>query len=240
MYKPEDLVIFTKKTPRLRFPLNSDKPYKILIMPENFILPVEYQALLIPKTDVKLYVNPKFKIGGKFYSPDINSITTIKQNGLTTYTLISQVDRVAKSAIIDLQQFGQAIKDMVGGNLNAPRSYDLFIDGINEFASDSNFHNTLLYIVDTRKVLEDKFFKRLGWIPIYHALKSGIRPPKLNTIIFGIITEGGSPVYIKIYDENENINYAKSVSVLKSMKSILEKPVDVDIPKDGQIEEAEQ
>ena len=240
MYSPEGLIIFTKKTNRLRFPLTSDKPYKIMILPENFILSVDYPSLAIPKNDVKLYVNPKFKIGGKAYNPSNESLASIKQHGLTAYTLISQLDRISKNGIIDLQQFGQAIKTMVGGNLNAPRSYDLFMDGMHEFATDGNFHNTLLYVTDTRKPLEEKIFNRLGWIPVFHALKSGIRPPKINTIICGIITEDGSPMYIKIYDDKENINYAKCVSVLKSIKSVLEKPADVNIPEDGQIEESEQ
>ncbi len=240
MYTPEGLTIFTKKTSLIRFPLNSDKPYKVLILPENFHLADAYENLSFNKTDIKIYVNPKFKIGGKIFTASPEAIASIKKTGLTAYTLISQVDKTLKNAIIDLNQFGEGIRAMVGGNLNAPRAYNLFLDGLNEFASDSNFHNTLLYITDTRKVIEDRIFKRLGWIPIFHAFKSGFKIPKLNTIIFGIIKENGTTSYIKVYDENEEINYAKSISVLKSIKSILDKPVDVDIPSDGETIEAEQ
>ena len=65
MYTPDSLSIFTRKVHSLRFPISGSTTYKILALTENCNLPDVYDDLHILKSDVRIYSNPKFKVGGK-------------------------------------------------------------------------------------------------------------------------------------------------------------------------------
>lgn len=218
MFTPNDLALFTRKVNILRYPTTSDKVYKILALTENCDLADIYDDLLIMKSDIKIFCNPKFKIGGKVILTNKEKMSTMKRRGLITFPYIKQVDSTERNVIIDLTEFGREIRTRLRNNFNSTTAAMFFATAMSSFASSKTFYNTLLYIIDTRKPFEVALNRKLAWIPIFHNLRQKENIPYVDSMILCVINKTGKPIYIKLFDKKDKIDFSRCATIIKGIK----------------------
>lgn len=218
MFTPEQLPCFTRKVHQLRYPISRTSTYKVLALTENCNLVDIWDNLGIMPNNIKVYSNPRYSIGGTVFQSMKDSVKAMKTKGMVTYNFMKQVDKANRNCIIDLTQYCNTLRTRTRNVFNTPRASMLFTSGLNMFASDKNFYNVLMYIIDTRKDFQVAMNRRLAWIPMFHYLRQKSSIPLINSFFLCVIGSNGTPTYVKLYDKNEKINYSKALTLLKSIK----------------------
>lgn len=218
MFTPTELPLYIRKVKKLRFPVSRTVTYKVLILPENCDVIDVWDNLDIYPMDIKVFTSPRFKIAGTVKTGDKNVLKEMKKKGLICHPYLNTAEKTNRNLAVDMTQFVNSLRDKTQGVFTSPRSSLLFTSGIDAFAKNKEYHNCLLYIIDTRKPFEVAMNRRLAWIPLFHYFREKERLPYIDTMFLCIINSKGEPSYVKIYDKNESINYARITTLLKSVK----------------------
>ena len=218
MLTPQQLPLYVRKTPKLRFPISRTETYKVLIMCENCRAEDIWDNLDIYPTDIKVFSSPRFKVAGIVKTGDKSVLKEMKTKGLMCYPYINTAEKLMRNMAVDMTQFMNVVREKTQSSFNSPRASMLFTSGLDSFAKNKEFHNTLLYVVDRRKPIEVAMNRRLIWIPLFHYFRAKERLPYVDDMILCVIDNEGHPTYRKIYDKNEAIGYNRIMSLMKSVK----------------------
>lgn len=218
MLTPAQLPLYTRKVSQIRFPISRTETYKILMLAENCRVEDIWDDLRIYPMDIKIFTSPRFKVAGLVKTGDKSALREMKEKGLICYPYLNTAEKLGRNMAVDMTQFMDVVKSKTQSSFNSPRASLLFTSGLDSFAKNKEFHNTLLYIVDSRKPLEVALNRRLIWIPLFHYFRAKERLPYIDDIVMCTINSKGEPKYVKIYDKNEAIGYNRIMAMIKSVK----------------------
>lgn len=212
MKKINELKLYPITTDVVRFPLDTEKPYSIIVYPENIDFLNMYQNLKISRRFVRA-INPIFS---RF--PRVRMTGNIMSN-YRTIGLKPVNEPNKKNSFVDLSLFLDALDKKFDienyQNIKVIKSIYGQFQKIKEEHEDRD--RVLLYTIDLHTKFSDSLFKRRVW-PLIEILRRFDEFP-FEYFLCCVVNKGKTE-YFLISNKEDTLDYNRVASIFKGIKSL--------------------
>ena len=223
MIEFKSLPLYVKKVTELRFQVTKfDKPYNLIIFPENCLFTEVYSTLNIRRIYVRSVIIPRSNVPRVFMSAALSR--QYRSLKLVPHPTTETLRR--GNVFSDLSYFLQAVEVRFHPKNYRSRYGNFVRDKILQTCDLlPDWRNVLLYIVDLRKGFPKSIFQRKIW-PVIQMLHDENVP--FDDLLLCTISDG--PLY-RLLVKEKNYTFPRTLSIIRSLEGI-ESPKEEPKPSD--------